>query len=311
MRGDVSQFDDVMAVMTAVKPNRVVNLAYYISSDLPPRVAFKLNILGMNNLLRAARARGCNRVGLRQFSSGQRRTEILRPGASSTKTISSTATCNTRFHKIFNEWLAQDYREKTRHGDHDDPPANVTGPDKVVGSRRSRLLHHQPGARQARSSSPTRTRCGRDPCRRDRRNLRACGHEGQAGPRHLNTGGQHDQPGRTSRHGARYSSRGADSALTRNRRPRAVRQFHDRQQPGGNGIRHAVPPYRERVLQIHQRSAPEEGSRRSPSVKLASHVNEIAVAHGLLPPGNAGCGDGCRISEAPCQRRSIKEIVAL
>ncbi len=46
LRGDVSQFDDVMAAMTAVKPDRVINLAYYISSDLPPRVAFKLNILG-------------------------------------------------------------------------------------------------------------------------------------------------------------------------------------------------------------------------------------------------------------------------
>jgi NAD dependent epimerase/dehydratase family len=46
LRGDVSQFDDVMAVMTAVKPDRVVNL---ISSDLPPRIAFKLNILGMDN----------------------------------------------------------------------------------------------------------------------------------------------------------------------------------------------------------------------------------------------------------------------
>src|SRR5215813_13185156 len=62
LRGDVSQFDDVMAVMTAVKPDRVVNLAYYISSDLPPRVAFKLNILGMDNCFEAARLAGCNRV---------------------------------------------------------------------------------------------------------------------------------------------------------------------------------------------------------------------------------------------------------
>ena len=60
LRGDVSQFDDVMAVMTAVKPDRVVNLAYYISSDLPPRVAFKLNILGMDNCFEAARLAGCN-----------------------------------------------------------------------------------------------------------------------------------------------------------------------------------------------------------------------------------------------------------
>ena len=33
---NVSQFDDLMGVMTAVKPDRVINLAYYISSDLPP-----------------------------------------------------------------------------------------------------------------------------------------------------------------------------------------------------------------------------------------------------------------------------------
>jgi hypothetical protein len=39
LRGDVSQFDDVMAATTAMKPDRVINLAYYISSDLPPRVA--------------------------------------------------------------------------------------------------------------------------------------------------------------------------------------------------------------------------------------------------------------------------------
>src|SRR5258708_36822961 len=62
LRGDISQFDDVMAVMTAVKPDRVVNLAYYISSDLPPRVAFKLNILGMDNCFEAARLAGGNRV---------------------------------------------------------------------------------------------------------------------------------------------------------------------------------------------------------------------------------------------------------
>jgi dTDP-4-dehydrorhamnose reductase len=30
LRGDVTQFDDVMAAMTAVKPDRVINLAYYI-----------------------------------------------------------------------------------------------------------------------------------------------------------------------------------------------------------------------------------------------------------------------------------------
>src|ERR1051325_3610618 len=62
VRGDISQFDDVMARMVETKPSRVVNLAYYIGSDLPPRVAFKLNVLGMDNCFEAARLAGCNRV---------------------------------------------------------------------------------------------------------------------------------------------------------------------------------------------------------------------------------------------------------
>src|ERR1700723_1010909 len=49
VRGDISQFDDIAARMTEAKPDRVINLAYYISSDVPPRIAFKLNILGMDN----------------------------------------------------------------------------------------------------------------------------------------------------------------------------------------------------------------------------------------------------------------------
>src|SRR5437667_11958212 len=61
-RGDVSQFDDVMAAMTGAKPSRVINLAYFLGSDYPPRVAFKLNILGMDNCFEAARLAGCNRV---------------------------------------------------------------------------------------------------------------------------------------------------------------------------------------------------------------------------------------------------------
>src|SRR5437667_10316674 len=52
VRGDVSQFDDVMAAMTAARPQRVINLAYWLGSDHPPRVAFKLNVLGMGQRLR-------------------------------------------------------------------------------------------------------------------------------------------------------------------------------------------------------------------------------------------------------------------
>src|SRR5918911_557821 len=58
IRGDISQFDDVMAAMANAKPERVINLAYWLGSEHPPRVAFKLNILGMDNCFEAARLSG-------------------------------------------------------------------------------------------------------------------------------------------------------------------------------------------------------------------------------------------------------------
>src|SRR4029077_7157099 len=58
LRGDVSQFDDVMAAMTAPRRQRAINLAYWLGSEPPPRVAFKLNILGMDNVFEAARLVG-------------------------------------------------------------------------------------------------------------------------------------------------------------------------------------------------------------------------------------------------------------
>src|SRR3954453_10415068 len=63
LRGDVSQFDDVMAAMVTAKPQRAINLAYWLGSEHPPRVAFKLNILGMDNVFEAGRLVGCNRGG--------------------------------------------------------------------------------------------------------------------------------------------------------------------------------------------------------------------------------------------------------
>src|SRR5437867_8314553 len=113
VRGDVSQFDDVMAVMTAAKPSRVINLAYFLGSEHPPRVAFKLNILGMDNCFEAARLAGCNRVvyassvavsGEQKFY-GERvvNEDDFKRGH-----------LQYAMHKIFNEWQAQDYREK--HG---------------------------------------------------------------------------------------------------------------------------------------------------------------------------------------------------
>jgi nucleoside-diphosphate-sugar epimerase len=133
VRGDVSQFDDVMARMVEVKPDRVVNLAYYIGSDLPPRVAFKLNVLGMDNCFEAARLAGVNRVvyasslavsGEQKFYGDRLVDEAdFRHGH-----------VQYAMHKIFNEWQAQDYREKHGMEITTIRPANVAGPDKIFGS---------------------------------------------------------------------------------------------------------------------------------------------------------------------------------
>jgi nucleoside-diphosphate-sugar epimerase len=133
VRGDVTQFDDVVAQMAAARPSRVINLAYLLGSEHPPRFAFKLNILGMDNCFEAARILGVNRVvyasslavsGEQKFYGDRIVTEEdFRHGH-----------VQYAMHKIFNEWQAQDYREK--HGLEITAirPANVTGNDKIVGS---------------------------------------------------------------------------------------------------------------------------------------------------------------------------------
>ena len=133
VRGDVSQFDDVMARMVETKPERVVNLAYFLGSEYPPRVAFKLNILGMDNCFEAARLCNVRRVAYasslavsgEQYFYGDRvvNEDDFRHGH-----------VQYAMHKIFNEWQAQDYREKHGLDITAIRPANVTGNDKIVGS---------------------------------------------------------------------------------------------------------------------------------------------------------------------------------
>ncbi len=132
-RGDVAQFDDVMAVVAEEKPDRVVNLAYHIGSDLPARVAFRLNVLGMDNVFEAARIGGVAHtifasslaVSGPQKHFGERMVdeEDLRYGDN-----------QYAMHKIFNEWQARDYAEKHGMVITGIRPANVTGPDKLFGS---------------------------------------------------------------------------------------------------------------------------------------------------------------------------------
>src|SRR5262249_7849790 len=106
-RGDISQFDDVMAAMANAKPERVINLAYWLGSEHAPRVAFKLNILGMDNVFEAARLVGCNRVAYASSLavSGEQKFYGDRPG---TEDDFRPGHVQYAAHKTLNEWQARD-----------------------------------------------------------------------------------------------------------------------------------------------------------------------------------------------------------
>jgi nucleoside-diphosphate-sugar epimerase len=133
VRGDVTQFDDVMAATASAKPSRIINLSYLLGSDHPPHVAMKLNILGMDNCFEAARLAGVQRVvfasslavnGMQKHYGDRMITEDdFRHGE-----------VQYAMHKIFNEWQARDYGEKYGMTITAVRPANVTGADKVRGS---------------------------------------------------------------------------------------------------------------------------------------------------------------------------------
>lgn len=133
LRGDVTQFDDVVAAFTQAKPTRAINLSYLLGSEHAPHFATKLNIVGMDNFFEAARLTGVNRlvfasslaVNGQQKHFGERAVteDDFRHGDN-----------QYAVHKIFNEWQAKDYEDKYGLTITAVRPANVTGPDKVRGS---------------------------------------------------------------------------------------------------------------------------------------------------------------------------------
>ncbi|MEE2689879.1 MAG: NAD(P)-dependent oxidoreductase [Pseudomonadota bacterium] len=133
VQGDISQFDVVMDRMAAAEADRVINLAYFIGNHRPPHVALKLNIDGMDNFFEAARLTGAKRVvyasslavyGLQKHY-GERAVN---------ETDFKHGDNQYAVHKIFNEWQAQDYREKFGMSITGVRPTNVSGPDKIFGS---------------------------------------------------------------------------------------------------------------------------------------------------------------------------------
>jgi len=63
VRGDVTQFEDVMRTVLDVKPDRLINLAYGLGAgEGNPHQVMRLDILGMDNCFEAARLAGVRRV---------------------------------------------------------------------------------------------------------------------------------------------------------------------------------------------------------------------------------------------------------
>jgi nucleoside-diphosphate-sugar epimerase len=133
VRGDVTQFDDVISNMEASEADRVINLSYNLGQDLPPHRATKLNIVGMDNCFEAAHILGVKHtvfasslaVSGQQKHFGERLV---------TEDDYRYAVVQYGSHKAFNEFQAKDYIDKHGMTITAVRPANVTGPDKIRGS---------------------------------------------------------------------------------------------------------------------------------------------------------------------------------
>ena len=208
MRGDVTQFDDVMAATVSAKPDRIINLSYFLGSEHAPHVAMKLNILGMDNCFEAARLAGVQRV---VFASSLAVNGMQKHYGDRMITEDDYRHGEVQYamHKIFNEWQAQDYNEKYGMTITAVRPANVTGPDKVRGSVDHVNIITQPAQGKADFVSLQGCDALSDPCRRHRRGVHPRAADGQAEACGVQLGRHRDQPGRDCRHGARVPARRA------------------------------------------------------------------------------------------------------
>ena len=133
VRGDVTQFDDVLNQMQASGADKVMNLSYNLGADLPPHLATKLNIVGMDNCFEAARILGIKHTVYASSLAvnGQQQHFGDRPVTEDDLHMGNN---QYAMHKSFNEWQAKDYVAKYGMTITGIRPANVTGPDKVRGS---------------------------------------------------------------------------------------------------------------------------------------------------------------------------------
>jgi nucleoside-diphosphate-sugar epimerase len=132
VRGDVTQFDDVIGAVLEARPEKLINLSYFIG-DLAPHVAFKLDIQGMDNCFEAARIGGVKHT---VFASSLAVSGAQVNFGDRLVTESDERHGETQYavNKIMNEYQAHDYRRAYGMAITCVRPANVTGPDKIFGS---------------------------------------------------------------------------------------------------------------------------------------------------------------------------------
>ena len=241
VRGDVTQFDDVISVMEASKADRVINLSYNLGQDLPPHRATKLNIVGMDNCFEAARILGVKHTVFASSLAvnGQQSHYGERPV---TEDDYKHAVVQYGSHKAFNEFQAKDYIDKHGMTITAIRPANVTGPDKVRGS----VDHVNIITRPARGEPITlpfadAMRC---PIHVDdiaEVFVRVLMTDKPAA-RNLQFRRPGDFAGGNRRNRARLSAGCEDQLRQADRRAGDVGQLDDRQYPSGAGVRGAIPP---------------------------------------------------------------------
>jgi nucleoside-diphosphate-sugar epimerase len=134
VRGDVTQFEDVMRAILDTKPERVINLAYGLGmGEGNPHLAMRLDVLGMDNVFEACRLTGVKRVVYASSIavSGQ---QSHFGDRLATEDDPLHGTSQYAMHKMFNEFQARKYIKNYGMSIVGVRPANVTGPDKVRGS---------------------------------------------------------------------------------------------------------------------------------------------------------------------------------
>ncbi len=132
VRGDVTQFDDVIGAVQESKAERLINLSYFIG-DLPPHTAFKLDIQGMDNCFESARRMGVKHT---VFASSLAVSGAQKHFGERLVNEDDERKGETQYaiNKIMNEWQAEDYRRAYGMTITCIRPANVNGPDKKFGS---------------------------------------------------------------------------------------------------------------------------------------------------------------------------------